>query len=408
MAFQEEGVDLSWARPGGAALVAAGKKFVIRYLYPDGQGGKGLDGGELADYLAHGLEVPVVYESYAGRAKEGRAAGEADAKTAQHELEALGLPSGMPIYFAVDYDAPESDQPAIDEYLRGVASVISLERTGVYAGYWIIKRCHENNTATWLWQTYAWSGGNLHPAAHLYQYRNGQNIGGAVDFTRALQENYGQPSKFGNVQPAPQPPTPAPAPPAAGSYTLARAVPGYVSAADAASRKNSNSTAPAGTYAVFNQASGMINVTRVAGQPGWWINPGDNTPQPSPAPPTSNGAYTVNRSIPGYVNAGDAAKHQNSNSMVPVGTYSIFNQSQGMLNVTRQAGSPGWWINPSDNGGAAPAPAPSKTYTVTSRDYDGLAAAMGRIGISDWKAVASLNGLNPPYTIYPNQVLRLP
>lgn len=47
------------------------------------------------------------------------------------------------------------------------------------------------------------------------------------------------------------------------------------------------------------------------------------------------------------------------------------------------------------------------TYTVTSRDYDGLAAALARIGRSDWQAVARLNNLGAPYTIYPNQVLRL-
>lgn len=401
-----EGVDYSWARPGGATLKNAGKKFAVRYLYRDGQGGKGLDASELQDLQNNGIEVPVVYESYAARAKEGHAAGVEDAKVAQAALGDVGLPSGMPIYFAVDYDAPESDQGVIDDYLRGAAEVLGADRVGVYAGYWIVKRCKENGTAKWLWQTYAWSGGNVHPDIHLYQYRNGQNLNGAVDFCQAKQDNYGQPSLFGAVSPAPTPePTP---PPLTGSYALGRSVPGYVSAADAAARKNSNSTAPAGTYAIFNQAQGMVNVTRVAGQPGWWINPGDNVTQPAPAPPTNDGGYTVNKSIPGYVNAGDAANRRNSNSTVPVGTYAVFNQSQGMLNVTRVPGQPGWWINPGDNGASAPAPAPSKTYTVTSRDYDGLAAAMGRIGISDWKAVANLNGLSDPYRIYPNQVLRLP
>ena len=162
-----EGVDYSWARPGGAVLKSAGKHFAVRYLYPDGQGGKGLDASELNDLNSNGVEVPVVFESYAARAKEGRAAGQADAKTAQAQLAALGLPSGMPIYFAVDYDAPESDQGVIDEYLRGCADVIGVDRVGLYAGYWVIKRCYEHGTAKWLWQTYAWSGGNVHPEIHL-------------------------------------------------------------------------------------------------------------------------------------------------------------------------------------------------------------------------------------------------
>lgn len=58
-------------------------------------------------------------------------------------------------------------------------------------------------------------------------------------------------------------------------------------------------------------------------------------------------------------------------------------------------------------GGVTPAAAVQSTYTVTSSDYDGLAAAMRRIGRSDWQAIAQLNGLAAPYVIYPNQVLRL-
>jgi hypothetical protein len=66
-------------------------------------------------------------------------------------------------------------------------------RVGVYGGYWVIKRCAENGTARWLWQTYAWSGGHLSSAAHLYQYNNGEKIAGSsVDFDRALKPEFGQ------------------------------------------------------------------------------------------------------------------------------------------------------------------------------------------------------------------------
>lgn len=56
-------------------------------------------------------------------------------------------------------------------------------------------------------------------------------------------------------------------------------------------------------------------------------------------------------------------------------------------------------------GSSTPAPAPQATYTVVSGDY------LVRIGEKtgrDWRAIASLNGIQAPYTIYPNQVLRLP
>lgn len=48
------------------------------------------------------------------------------------------------------------------------------------------------------------------------------------------------------------------------------------------------------------------------------------------------------------------------------------------------------------------------TYTVTGRDSDGLMAAMARIGINNWRTVAEHNGLSEPFTIYPGQILRLP
>ena len=62
-----EGIDYSWARPGGATIKRAGKKFVVRYLFEDGQGGKGLDASELADLVANGLEIVLVYEAYCTR-----------------------------------------------------------------------------------------------------------------------------------------------------------------------------------------------------------------------------------------------------------------------------------------------------------------------------------------------------
>jgi LysM repeat protein/GH25 family lysozyme M1 (1,4-beta-N-acetylmuramidase) len=53
----------------------------------------------------------------------------------------------------------------------------------------------------------------------------------------------------------------------------------------------------------------------------------------------------------------------------------------------------------------APVPAAPNTYTVVSGDY------LVRIGEKtgrNWQSIASLNGIKPPYTIYPGQVLRLP
>lgn len=52
-----------------------------------------------------------------------------------------------------------------------------------------------------------------------------------------------------------------------------------------------------------------------------------------------------------------------------------------------------------------PGPEPGRTYTVVAGDT--LSEIGARLGV-DWHDIAHLNGINPPYTIYPNQVLTLP
>jgi len=59
-------------------------------------------------------------------------------------------------------------------------------------------------------------------------------------------------------------------------YTLVKDVPGYVSADDAKNRKNKKTTVKKGTYYVYKEYNGMINVTTKKGVPGSWINPADN------------------------------------------------------------------------------------------------------------------------------------
>lgn len=112
------------------------------------------------------------------------------------------------------------------------------------------------------------------------------------------------------------------------------------------------------------------------------------TPQPAPAPTT----YAVTGSMPGYTTAADALARQNSNSSVPVGTYSIFNKVDGMLNISRIAGEPGWWINPLQNQPTAP-----KKYITVQKGW-GLSNIATAAGYADagspsrWAAIAALNG----------------
>jgi hypothetical protein len=91
---------------------------------------------------------------------------------------------------------------------------MGIERVGLYGGYWPLLRAKQNGTARWFCQTLAWSGGNLLPGVHLYQYGFNVYINGVnVDLVRAYQDNFGQATPPAiPAPPAPEPqPTPQPA-----------------------------------------------------------------------------------------------------------------------------------------------------------------------------------------------------
>lgn len=187
-----EGVDYAWGRPGPAALKAAGKEFVIRYLSRDTTG-KNLTLSEAAQMTNAGLWVAVVWETSTDRMLGGRAAGVIDAQLADQQARSCGMPEGRPIYFACDFDAAPSQQTLINAYLDGAASVIGLPRVGMYGGYGPIKRALDVGKITYAWQTYAWSAGKWDPRIHVQQYSNGHLINGVdTDLCRAMVEDYGQ------------------------------------------------------------------------------------------------------------------------------------------------------------------------------------------------------------------------
>jgi hypothetical protein len=203
-----KGLDYSFGRPDLDAVKEQGYSFVARYLAVDG-GSKLITKTEADQIRAHGLGLVLVYEQYAGRAKEGRAAGAADGQTALTQARSVGFPDTGPVYFAVDYETTGADQAVIDEYLRGAADSIGAKRVGVYGSYAVVERCFTNGSARFFWQTYAWSAGKVSTHAHLLQYSNGQTVGGAsVDLNESKQADFGA---WGIPAPVPTPaPMPAP------------------------------------------------------------------------------------------------------------------------------------------------------------------------------------------------------
>ena len=53
--------------------------------------------------------------------------------------------------------------------------------------------------------------------------------------------------------------------------------------------------------------------------------------------------------IPVYTNANNAKNHKNSTGTWGKGTYYVFNEAYGMINITTKIGTAGAWINPEDN-----------------------------------------------------------
>lgn len=365
-----KGLDYSWARPTGAAIKNAGYQFAVRYIPYAGNGGKGLERPELDDLRNNGIAVAIVYESWAARALDGREAGKQDARVSQEQINRIGLDSDMPVYFAVDFDASEAQQGAIDEYLRGCADVLGLNRVGVYAGYHVIKRCRQNNTATYLWQTYAWSGGNVHPDIHLYQYLNGQVLnGGAVDYNEARKADFGQENST--------PITPVPTPPvqSGATYTVVSG--------------DTLSGIGAKTGVDWHYIADLNNVTApYIIYPGQILRLGASTPKPPVTPPTTGGSYTVK--------AGDTLSSIASKHGTTWQELQRINQLPDPNKIY-----PGQVIKLS--GSAQPAP-PVPTYTVKAGDtLGGIAQAHG----TTYQELARINGIANPNIIYPGQVIKL-
>lgn len=189
------GLDYAtFPHPSPGTIKAAGFSFVMRYASPaaaNDANGKNLLKAELTGLLAAGLEVGLVFEYAAQQMLGGRAQGVKDAQHSDAVCKGLGVP-GLPVYFAADWDVAESQQAAVNAYLDGCASVIGKARTGIYGGYYPVKRALDGGHASWAWQTLAWSGGQWDSRANIRQHL-GVSVGGAsCDLNDSMTADFGQ------------------------------------------------------------------------------------------------------------------------------------------------------------------------------------------------------------------------
>lgn len=134
--------------------------------------------------------------------------GVADAQTALRLHGAAGGPDSAPIFFSVDEDINLATWKSVAvEWLRGINSVLGVDRTGVYGHSgvcaWAIDDGVIGTSTTaghwWAWQTRAWSNGEREPRAVLFQSvvvsgsEPGVAMGGThVDVDEVLAADFGQ------------------------------------------------------------------------------------------------------------------------------------------------------------------------------------------------------------------------
>jgi Rv2525c-like, glycoside hydrolase-like domain len=215
-----KGLDYAfYPHPSVHAIQSYGAEWVGRYVSAspaNDTNGKNLLPAEKAELTAHGLKIILFVEEGAADMKGGRAAGVARAQHAVAVAKALGM-DGIPFYYCADWDATEHDQAAINAYLDGATSVHGLARTGIYGGYYAVKRALDAGKATYSCQTIAWSGGQWDHRANIRQ-GPAVTVGGA---SCDADESWTRPDYGQWPRPAPPPPkeppvtTPAkpPAPP---------------------------------------------------------------------------------------------------------------------------------------------------------------------------------------------------
>jgi hypothetical protein len=162
------GFDFSWTKPDPAAMADAGYEFAIGYVSPNPA--KNLSARQVAAYQDVGISVGLVWESTAGRALDGRAAGERDGRAAEKQANALGYPVDAVIFFAVDKNTGRDDRPAIREYAEAFNGA-TRRPVGIFGEADVIDHfvTPGEPPVQYGWQTAAWSKGRVSEKADLFK-----------------------------------------------------------------------------------------------------------------------------------------------------------------------------------------------------------------------------------------------
>lgn len=362
--------DLSFDRPGGAALKAHGFTGVMRYFSNDE--GKNLSHDELVDYLNNGLDVGVVWESTATRALGGAAAGTVDGKEALRQADAIGYTGKL--YAAVDFDANDAQKPTLKAYQDAFNDATGGRSRAAYGGFWVIKYLKENGSIDLMWQTLAWSGGQIYDGVQLYQ--NGQSdFNGGVDVNDVRVADYGQMGHASTATPSGGS-APAPSPVATGEYTVVSGD----TLSGIASRFGT-------TYQALAAINGIADPNKIRAGQTIKLTGGS----PAPAPVANGQSYTV---VSGDTLSGIAAKYGMSYQTIAAAN-GISDPNKIYANQVLRI--PGTNV-------PAPAPAAGIVYVVQSGDtLSGIASKYG----TSYQHLAEINGIADPNKINAGQSIRI-
>jgi hypothetical protein len=173
-----------------------GYEFVLRYL---AENWKGMKAEEAKMLLSVGLKIGTVYEKGGHREDLVGANGITHGRDAYRIAKNIGQPIGTTIYFAVDYEALNSDMNNIEAYLRAAATAIPGYNLGVYGSYYVIEAMKARGVCNYFWQTVAWSNRKISKYANILQ--------SAINITKngiGIDENtsYGNEGFWGERKPA--------------------------------------------------------------------------------------------------------------------------------------------------------------------------------------------------------------
>jgi hypothetical protein len=191
-----EAVDYSFTQPSAAGLAAAGIKAAGVYVGP-GSEGKQLQAGERDALFSAGLSIFLLVEGATQDALLGAPKGVQHANLALADCRSLGVPTGVALITAIDFDVQANQWPACVAYQQAFNKVVRAAgfRTGIYGGLKCITWAKRDGIADILFQTYAWSGKPpvWVSGVQIQQYHNGVQIGsGLVDLCRTMTADFGQ------------------------------------------------------------------------------------------------------------------------------------------------------------------------------------------------------------------------